>query len=117
MNLSDYKNEDAIELLADIIEPASVIFQDKDLQFVSKQGNTFKLVRLAMKKHSKEIMEVLARVDGVNVEEYSITAPQILIKLTKLMSDKDMMSFFGLQESEKNGSSGYATENTEEKEI
>lgn len=117
MDFKDYKNEDAIDMLADLIEPATAIFQDKELAFIAKQNNVFKLARLAMKKHPTEIIEILARIDGVEKEKYSISAPRIIAKLINLIQDKDMMYFFGIAEQSVNeGSSGSATESTEERE-
>ena len=117
MGFSDYQNEDAIDLLADLLEPASVIFSDKDLQFMAKQGNTFKIARLAMKKHKKELLEILARIDGVPVDEYKVTAPALIMKLITLMNDKDMMRFFGLAATSGSGASSTSvTETTVESE-
>lgn len=115
MEFKEYRNEDAIDMLADLIDPATTILQDKDLALAAKKGGTFKLAKLVMKKYPKELLEILARVDGADVNNYSISAPQILMKLIKLMNDEDMMYFFGLAgQSESKGSSGSATANTEE---
>ena len=117
MGFKDYRNEDAIDMLADLIDPALVILQDQDVRFLAQQGNTLKVARLVMKKHPRTLLEILARMDGVDVEDYSISAPQILIKLLKLMEDKDLMYFFGLARAGANDVfSGSATENTEESE-
>lgn len=118
MTLKDYTNEDALDMLADLIEPASAIINDPDVKFVGKQGNVLKVVRLAMKKHPKEILQVLARIDGEDVETYSVNAPQMLMKLIRIVSDRDMMAFFGLAGAgENDGSFGSATANTEEEET
>lgn len=116
--LSDYTNEDAIDVLADIIEPASIIFQDKNLQMLSKQGNLLKLARAAMKWHKREVLEILARIDGEDIETYRVTAPQIIVKLMSILQNKDLMYFFGFADQrEKEDSSGSATENTQEEEA
>ena len=48
MKLSDYKNEDAVEVIADIIEPLSVIFTDEEIK---NEKNKMKAIAKALKKY------------------------------------------------------------------
>ena len=40
MKLSEFKGEEALDVLADIFEPLSVIFTDDEVQALSKTGST-----------------------------------------------------------------------------
>lgn len=72
MRLSDYKGEEALDVLADIIEPLTAIFADEEFRDLTKQKNTpvVKFVKPMIKNHKKELIEVLARLENKPVEEY-----------------------------------------------
>ena len=69
MKLSEYQGEDALDLLADLIEPAGEIMSDKQIGDIFKE-NRFKAIGLAIKNHKRAVMQILATMDGVPVEEY-----------------------------------------------
>lgn len=119
MKLSEYKNEDALDLLADIIEPVSSILGDTEIAKATRDGEKkAKLIKLALKNHPSEIVEVLARMDGVPVEEYDANIAKMVGKLMEILNDKELLDFFTSQRlTEVEISSSDVTENTEEKEI
>jgi hypothetical protein len=90
MKLSDYKNEDAIEVIADIIEPLSVIFTDEEIK---NEKNRMKAIAKALKKYKKEVIQILARIDGVSVNEYECNALTLPIKVLEVMNDKEVQDF------------------------
>ena len=50
MNLSDYKGEDAIDMLADLFEPAAYIMADKEVAEIARSGKpTIKLIKPMLK--------------------------------------------------------------------
>ena len=51
MKLSEYQGEAALDILADLIEPAGEIMSDKEIGEVFKE-NRFKAIGLAIKKKS-----------------------------------------------------------------
>lgn len=119
MKITDYKNEDAIDLLADIIEPVSKIFADAELKKAIKKKNFKKIdaVKIALKNNKNSIIEILARLDGKTVEEYECTPVSILMSVLEILNDKELLSFFQLQgQMMEQTSSGSVTENTKEKE-
>lgn len=87
---SDYKNEDAIELIADIMEPLSVIFTDDEIK---NEKNKMKAVAKALKKYKKEIIQILARIDGVSVDKYECNALTLPIKVMEVINDKEIQDF------------------------
>lgn len=112
--LSDYKNEEALDLLADILEPVAHIFADKE--FVEKiQGNKMSAIQHVMRNHKTDVLSILASLEGVPVEEYKCTVLTLPITLLNILNDPDLLDFFrsqGLKIDEE--SSGSAMENIEE---
>lgn len=118
MRLSDFKGEEAIDVLADIIEPITKILTDSEIQELSKQKDVpvLKYVKPILKNNKQEVIEILARLDNKSVEEY--TAGMSLLTLPAqvmdLISDPELQKLFLSQEqSESNASSTPATETTE----
>lgn len=111
--LSEIQNEEALDVLADILAPVMVIAKDGEVKAAAKKGKV-EAVQYVIKNHKKPILKILAILDGVPVEEYKINVVQIPVKLTELLNDKDLMDFFqsqGLMISDE--ISGSATESTE----
>lgn len=112
--LSEYKDEEALDLLADLLEPAETIFSDKDVQSANSKS-MWKAVKVAIKKHKKEVMEIMATLDGVPVEDLHINVLSLPIKVMEVISDKDLVNFFVSQsQNMESTSSGSVTENTSE---
>ncbi|MCM1328842.1 MAG: hypothetical protein NC253_05310 [Ruminococcus sp.] len=114
--ISEYIGEEALDLLADLIEPAAEIFGDKDIAKASRKGGgRTAAIKLAVKNHKKAIIEILARLDGVPVEEYKCNVLSLPQKILEILNDKELLDFFiasGQQSTETSGTS--ATETTEE---
>lgn len=115
--LSEYKNEEALDLLADIFEPVTEIFADQE--FANKlQQNIMMAVQHVIKAHKKSVLKILARLEGVPVEEYECTIFTLPMALLNILNDQDMLNFFasqGLKIGEE--SFGSATENIEEERL
>lgn len=111
--LLEYENEDALELLADILDPAVEIFTDKE---ISKAWNKsrVKAVSIAIKKHKKSVIEILARLEGVPVNEYKCNIFTLPTTILSILNDKELLNFFKSQGQMMDMiSSGSVTENTE----
>lgn len=115
--LSEYKNEEALDLLAEIIDPVANIFADTE--FVdSLQKNKLLAIKYVLKNHQEKILEILAALEGVSVEEYECNIFTLPITLMQLLNDKELLDFFksqGLRIGEE--SSGSAMENTEGEQL
>lgn len=118
MKLSEYKNEAALDLLVDIAEPAAEIFADKEISEALKRGDKkIAVVKNAIKNHKKSVIEILAVLDGIPVEEYSCNVFTIPVKLLEILNDKDLIEFFTSAGQTKGAKSSTShTENIEEKE-
>lgn len=115
MKLSDFKGEDALDLLAEIIEPAASILADDELKRIYNRGEKkITLVKYVIKNHKREVMEILAAMDGVPVEEYSCTVLTLPVKVMEILNDKELMELFtSAGQTEGAKSFGSPTENTE----
>ena len=114
MKLSEYQGEAALDLLADLIEPAGEIMSDKEIGEVFKE-NRFKAIGQAIKKHKKAVMQILATMDGVPVDEYKCNVFSLPVKILELLNDPEMIQLFQYQgQTGDANSSGSASENTEE---
>ena len=98
MKLSEVKGEAALDLLADIIEPATEIMTDSNVQKLIKAKDKGKVIKTLIKDHKKSIIEILATIDGIPVEQYEVNVFTLPIKLLELLKDKDLVNFFTSQE-------------------
>ena len=114
MKLSEYQGEAALDILADMIEPAGEIMSDKEIGDVFKK-NRFKAIGLAIKNHKKAVMQILATMDGVSVDEYKCNVFTLPVKILEILNDPDLVQLFTYQgQTGDANSSGSASENTEE---
>ena len=116
--LSDYKDGEAIELWADLLEPMGRIIQDAEVRSTIQTGKTpLEIAQAILKKHSDDAAEILNRIDPT-----PLTGMNIIIRLVALFKEisenEDMKGFFGFAETQTDGEfSGSATANTEDAEA
>lgn len=114
MKLSEYKDEAALDLLAELIAPASEIFSDAAVRAAVESDNKAGAVSLAIKKHKKAVMAILAALDGVPVEDFHCNVLTLPLKLIELLDDPETMRLFtSAGQREEKPSSGSPTESTE----
>lgn len=101
MKLSDYKGEEALDVLADIIEPLTVILGDPEMQELAKQkdGAMIRYVKPMLKNHKTELIEILARLDNEPVETYreKITLVTLPLKVLEFINDPEVQNLFTSQ--------------------
>lgn len=117
MKLSEYKNEDALELLADILDPLAEIMTDPKIREFSKdkKANRMQVIQYLLKNHAKSIIAVFARIDNTPVEKFDANILSMTTKLLEVFNDKDFIDFFRSQGQMLAGEpSGSVTESTEE---
>lgn len=114
--LSDYKGDDALELLADILEPASEIISDEEIKKLwAGKEPMLKIVKVALKNHKAAVTEILARLDGEDPEAYEVGVLTLPAKMLQILNDKELLSVFQLQaQNLAEDISGSAMENSEE---
>lgn len=110
--ISEIKGEDALDVLADLLDPVSEICVDERVQNLIKERKKIKLATLILKEHKKSILTILAILEGVNPDEYKPSLAVLPVLVLQLLNDPDVVAVFRFAGSE--NSSGSATENTQE---
>ena len=112
--LSDYKNEDAIELWADILDPLMAIFQDDEfLKELSSGKPVFKLASLILKKFKNEATQIVLAIDETEITGLNLL-PRVIDVIKEVKNSEEFAGFFGSTPQKKeNASSGSAMANTE----
>ena len=95
--ISEYIDEEALDLLAELIEPAAIIMADKAIAEAMKGGNRMSAISTAIKNHKPEVMRIMAVMDGVPVEEYHCDVFTLPMRVLDLLNDKALLSFFSSQ--------------------
>ena len=116
MKLSEVKGEAAIDMVADLIEPVGEIMSDKAVADAYRNKGNLSAVKVAIKNHKKAVIEVLAILDGVPVEEYQPNIFSLPVKLLEILNDKELAQLFTLQGQMGDATSSVsASENTKDK--
>lgn len=125
MKLSEIKGVDAIDAIADMLDPITAIMADeeiKKLMSMVPRPSTLTIATKIMKKKKKEILEILAVMHGENPETFNPSLLELPIMLVNLINEvqnnEELMSLFHSQHQMiSNVSFGAVMENTEETEI
>ena len=114
MKLSDFKDDAALDLLADSIEPAAEIMADENIAEKFRGGNMAQAVVPILRDHKNAIKTILARLDGKDPATYHFNFFTVPMRLIELGNDPDLIDLFQSQgQTPDNPNSGSATGNTE----
>lgn len=117
--LSELKDDEALDLWADLIDPLSEIVTDKEVVNAFVKVNRLEGVKICIKKHKDALVKCLAAIEGVPYEEYHVgfwaLPRKVLAVVNDIGKDPDQMDFFKSQGQEfmEGESSGSVTENGE----
>jgi len=116
MRLSDFENEDALDLLADIIEPASEIMTDQKIVSIFRSGKpVIFAVAEILRNHKKSAIEIVAAMHRQSPDKVRFNAITLASDVLEIMNDPQLQQVFSLQgQNEEHTSSGSATENTKD---
>ena len=114
LNIFSLENEDAIDLLANIIEPAALILADKEFEALYEGGKpTLIIVKHVLKNHKKEVVEIVAAMHNQTPETYKFNVITLTKDLITLFNDPSINEVFSMQgQNEIEESSGSVMENT-----
>ncbi len=113
--LSEIKGEDALDVLADVLDPFAEIAQDEKFVNIVRSGSSkIKIIEYLLRNHKKEVINILAILDGKSLDDFKPSVIQIPIMLLSLLNDPDLVMLFTSAETVT--SSGSAMENTGETE-
>lgn len=111
------RSEMALDTFADILLPLSNIMSDAKVAEVYRDkegGGMIAAVRATIKTHKEDIIEILATLDGVPVDEYEVSVMSLPVKVIKILNNPEVQTAFsGQGQKKKETSSGSATENTQ----
>lgn len=114
MRLSDIKGEKALEVLADILEPATEIFTDPAVEQAYRTKRRVDVAVVIIKNHPKAILRIMALLDGEDPKTYAPSLIELPKKVLELINDPALKDFFKSQGQRLDEtSSGSAMENTE----
>ena len=113
--LSEIRGEDALDVLADLLDPVSEICVDEKIKELYKdkeaENKKLKMATLILRNHKKAIIKILAILEGVKLEEYKPSLAVLPVLVLQLLNDPDVISVFRFAGPET--SFGSATENTQ----
>lgn len=114
--ISEIRGEDALDVLADLLDPVSEICVDEKVVDLFKdkevKNKKLKIATLILRKHKKAIIKILAILEGVNPDEYKPSLAILPVHVLQLLNDPDVIAVF--QSAGLETSSGSATENIQE---
>lgn len=115
MKISEIKGERALDVLSELIEPVAEIMADNEIKEAYESKNAAKAISVAIKRHKKAIITVMAAVDGVPADNYEVNLFTLPFKLLELLNDPAIAEFFTSQGQMGDAkSSGSVLENTKE---
>ena len=118
MKISEIKGQAAIDALADLLDPMSIILTDKKVIEALRTQNRLKAMQVMLKSHPKEVVEMLAILEGEDPNTYEPSLAVLPLKLLQFFNDPEIKELFFSQEQTKDEtSSSPVTENIEENPI
>ena len=116
MRLSDSKNGEAIDVLADLIEPAARIMSDPKIPEIYNSGEPkLLLVRHILKEHKDDAINLIAILHQKPIEELNFTMISLVADMLDILNDPELEQVFTLQGQKTDGErSGAVTEATTE---
>lgn len=104
MKLSEIKGERALDVLADLIDPVSEIFGDKEIMTELQSGKApAKAIKLALKNHKRAVLDMMAAIDGEDPETYQPSLFVLPKRLLDLLNDPEVQQLFSSQETTSDG--------------
>ena len=98
MKLREYKGEEALDVLADLIDPITEICQDTDMiQMLQDNGKVSNACKMLLKNHKKQVIEIMAAIDRKDPDEYQINVFTLPMKLLDILNDPDVQKLFTSQ--------------------
>lgn len=93
--LSEIKGEEALDVLAEILEPIVTIANDDEVR-AGFETNIAKCVAVALKKYKKEILQIFASVNGKSVEETceEIDILSLPTYIIEILNEPEIQSLF-----------------------
>ncbi len=109
-------NEKKLDLFADLIEPMGRIIADRRVAEAWAGKDVAGGIKIAIKSHKAEVVEILARIEGADPATYQIDGMALFMRLFNLFNRPDLEGaadlFTSRAQRREGASSGPATEIT-----
>ena len=96
MKLSDFKDEKAVEVVANLLVPICKIVANRE-NAAARKGTRLEFATALLKNNSAEVLEILAILNDQDPKEYHCTGASLMMNLFEVISDPEIMQLFGLQ--------------------
>ena len=99
--LTDYKGEEAIELWADLLDPLTNIFSDKEVQDSIVTGaSALSKAQTILKTHKNDAVTILLKIDPTPIDGLNLIA-RLLSLVLEIEHSEVFADFFGSAQPEK----------------
>lgn len=86
--MRDLTNEEALDLFADLMEPVAEILTDNEVKKAYGE-KPIKGIKVAIKRHKRTIVSILAMLDGVPEKNYKVNVLTLPMKVLELANRPD----------------------------
>lgn len=102
MRLSEFRDEQGVEVVAKLLVPIGKIVSNEKNAKAQKEANEGKgsmldFVSALLQNSPRDVMDMLAILDGKDPNEYHCSAATVLVDALHMMSDHELLMLFGLQ--------------------
>jgi hypothetical protein len=95
MRLSEIRDEQALDVLADVLEPLENIIADEEIkESYKRDGFKMKFVAKLIKTHKRDVIEILARLDMKEPDDYSFSILSVPARVLEILNDPEFVSLF-----------------------
>ena len=113
-SLTEIKGDEALDMVADLLDPATEIMSDKDVADAYKESMV-KAISVAIKNHKKAVKKILALTEGEDPETYEPNVVIIPARLYQILTDPVLQDLFTLPNQRlEEATSGSVSESTED---
>ena len=99
MKLSEIKGDQALDVIADLLDPMAEIMTDAEIAPCLKNGKApIRAIKLSLKNHKKAVLYMMAIIDGEDPETYAPSLLEIPKRLLDLLNDPEVQRLFASQE-------------------
>lgn len=102
MRLSEFRDEQGVEVVAKLLVPiAKIVSNEKNAKAQKEanegKGSTLDFVSAMLQNNPRDVMDMLAILDGKDPNEYHCSAATVLVDALHMVSDPELLMLFGLQ--------------------
>lgn len=118
MKLSQMRGKEAIDALADLLDPVTEIVADKEFEKIYKSKPLLFSVKYILKHHQDSILTILAIMNGEDPDYFEPKFWQLPKMIMEVLEDEDVKSLFQSQQMKNLNDNSFAvTQNIKETET